>query len=389
MNHSRSGIASLPPAGAAALLLAAGLTIMVGCVLAPALPAIAAGLGVGGAASWLITLPSLGVVLFSPLTGRVITRLGGQRALCVGSLFYGLFGVAGAALHGLAAVVADRLLLGAATAVVMSSGTVLISEFYEGDARLGMIVRQGMAIELGGVVFLLIAGVLASWSWRGPFLLYLFAWIVAGVVARFVPSRPHLHDEPDDVAAGPAAMLPLAGPYLAALASMVVFVTAIVSLPGRLGGIGFDAPQTGLFLSFISLVAVGFAFLMPRVTQRIGDYATLALAFLSYAVAHLLYLDAGSAAWMVAGALFMGCGFGLSIPLVNHMTIERSRPAQRAHALAYLSTAIFLGQFLSTFVASLSIHGRAFLMAALLSGLTAIGFAIASCRIPRLQATRS
>lgn len=44
----------------------------------------------------------------------------------------------------------------------------------------------------------------------------------------------------------------------------------------------------------------------------------------------------------------MGSGFGLSVPLVNHMTEECSSPAKRGQSLAYLSMALFLGQFLSS-----------------------------------------
>lgn len=52
--------------------------------------------------------------------------------------------------------------LGGVTALVMAAGTGLISEFYEGHERLTMIARQGMPIELGGVIFLFIGEVLAS-----------------------------------------------------------------------------------------------------------------------------------------------------------------------------------------------------------------------------------
>lgn len=46
----------------------------------------------------------------------------------------------------------------------------------------------------------------------------------------------------------------------------------------------------------------------------------------------------------------MGFGFVLSDPLVNHMIIEKSHAQVRARNLCYLSMAIFLGQFLSSFI---------------------------------------
>ncbi|CDL38810.1 hypothetical protein HMPREF1144_0026 [Klebsiella sp. OBRC7] len=38
-----------------------------------------------------------------------------------------------------------------------------------------MIPSQGMLIELGGVIFLFIGGLLATLGWQWPFLLHLFA----------------------------------------------------------------------------------------------------------------------------------------------------------------------------------------------------------------------
>ena len=79
---------------------------------------------------------------------------------------------------------------------------------------------------------------------------------------------------------------------------------------------------------------------------------------------------------VIIGGIFVGCGFGFSIPLVNHMTIERSAPSQRGRLLGYLSVAIFLGQFLSSFIelAPLS-KGSSFLVACLVAVIALIVFA--------------
>ncbi|WP_240475198.1 hypothetical protein [Neotamlana sedimentorum] len=56
------------------ILLVSSLTIMVGTVIAPALSGIVENRNLGFSPSWLITLPSLGVVLFAPLIG-IITQI--------------------------------------------------------------------------------------------------------------------------------------------------------------------------------------------------------------------------------------------------------------------------------------------------------------------------
>jgi len=46
----------------------------------------------------------------------------------------------------------------------------------------------------------------------------------------------------------------------------------------------------------------------------------------------------------------MGIGFGLSIPLVNHMTVQKSLPQNRGKNLSYLAMCIYSGQFFSSFM---------------------------------------
>jgi MFS family permease len=365
---------TLSKAGSLTLLCVASLTIMVGCVIVPGLPSIAGHLGVADEAGWLVTLPSLGVVIFGPIAGRLIERFGLYRSLCAGLFFYGLLGASGAYMQGGGLVFANRLLLGAATAVVMSTGTGLISAFYRGDDRLRMIARQGMSIELGGVIFLFIGGLLATTGWRWPFSLYLAAWILLAMVLAFVPAGQddNMREELDPSPARSSENA-IRLTFFAALFSMIVFFTAFINLPLHFHAMGISASRTGTFMSFTSMVAVLAAWRMPKLVARISDFGTLTLAFSFYLLAHLLFAFAPSMPFFVLGAVALGSGFGFSIPLVNHLIIDLSSAAQRGKNLARLSMAIFLGQFLSTFMGYISGNTRTiFLLAALIALLTVV-----------------
>ncbi|WP_455844312.1 MFS transporter [Pantoea agglomerans] len=344
---------SLKPTGAFTLLAVSCLTIMVGCVIVPGLSEIATQLGVAHLASWLVTLPSIGVVLAGPLAGRAIDRWGAYSLLLIGLFCYGLFGVAGAWLPGALPQIIDRLLLGCATAMVMAAGTSMIASFYSGEARLKMMARQGMSIELGGVLFLFIGGILASISWRWPYLLYLFAWLMLLMVLISVPRPPQpAASESVDEQEGNSDRT-LRPVWLAALCSMMCFFTAVIMLPQRFAAMGNDAAHIGYFLSFVSLVAVLAAAIMPDVSQRFGGYPTLVMAFVCYLLAHLEFAAAPNMVLFIPGGILLGMGFGLSIPLVNHLTVEISQPQERGRQLARLSMAIFSGQFLAAFMAYL------------------------------------
>lgn len=341
---------SLSKLGACILLSAACLTIMVGCVIVPGLPSIANKLGVPEAASWLVTTPSLGVVIFGPFVGKLTERIGLYKTLCFGLFSYGLLGAGGMFLHGIIPVFADRLLLGGAAAAVMSAGTGLISVFYEGKARLAMIAKQGMSIELGGVVFLALGGMLASQQWNWPFMLYLFSWLLLVFVWLCIKDPKSVFEL--DINAQINRTIPkgLMVVYATGVFSMIAFFTGVIMLPLQLHKMGVAEAETGYFLSFVSLVAVVAAAVMPKIAKYFRELGTLCLAFTSYASAHLLFAFADTYILYFFGGVYLGVGFGLSVPLLNHMTIEQSHVSVRGRNLAYLSMAIFSGQFFSSFM---------------------------------------
>lgn len=368
-------MSTLSKTGSFTLLALASTTIMVGCVIVPALPSIAAALGVPKSAGWLVTIPSLGVIIFGTLAGKLIEWLGSRLALCIGLFTYGLLGSAGMFLSGAVVVFADRLLLGGTTAIIMAAGTGLISDFFDGDARMSMMAKQGMAIELGGVIFLFAGGLLASKGWQWPFLLYLVSWVFLVLVLFFVPkSNNAAQTNSNTKQLLPAEMKII---YAAALGSMMLFFSGIIFLPLRLKSLSLGEAQTGYFLSFVSLMAVFAAAVMPSVVRRIGEAGALCLAFCLYAAAHLIFAFAHLLPLFVVGAVAMGAGFGLSVPLVNGLTVNRCSAPLRAKGLAYLSMALFGGQFLSSLMELLPGNANTgFIAAAALAAIaaSAIGF---------------
>jgi predicted MFS family arabinose efflux permease len=162
----------------------------------------------------------------------------------------------------------------------------------------------------------------------------------------FIPRAAPAPEQDGGTAAGTGA---IAAVLLAAFCSMITFFTAVIVLPFSLSRVaGLSEAAVGYFLSGVSLVAVCFASIMPKLSGRIGERTTLIFAFLCYGAAHILFALAPALPLFAAGGILLGAGFGLSVPLANHMTVERSPPHLRGRYLANLSVAIFLGQFLAS-----------------------------------------
>ena len=338
--------------GSFTLLCISSLTIMVGTLLAPGLVSISDGLGIVENSVFLITLPSLGAVVFAPLAGKLIDKYGAYKLLIIGLLLYGLFGTSLYFLNGPTPVFINRFLLGGITAIVMASSTVLISMWYQGEERLNMIAKQGMAVELGGVIFLFLGGLLASLFWGLPLILYLIAGLFLAMLLLFVPPKHPLNTNTEQAVEGrsnTSTKMSLKSVYIVSTLAMTIFFISTVSLPITMNDQQFDEAEIGRLLAFISLVAVATAGFMPKVTKLLTEQNTLALAFIAYGVSYLCFLQA-STAFLVFGAVLIGIGFGFTIPLLNHMTVELSEVNVRGRNLSYFTMAVFSGQFLTSFI---------------------------------------
>lgn len=349
--------------GVATLLFAATFTIMVGCVVAPGLPVIAGHLGMEHHSGWLVTLPSLGVVVFGPAAGWLAARgVTSRLSMLAGLLAYGAFGVAAPVFARWPSLVfVDRLLLGGATAIVMASGTDLIASFYHGPPRLRMIAWQGMATEGGGIVLLAIGGVLGALNWRLPFLLYTLAFVCFFCVLVAIPIPP-AHSEQEGVGAAESRSA-VGLVLLAATLSMMLFFVAVLNLPGALASrLNYGAASVGYVLSYISLCAVLWVSVLPKALEHIRPGRLQCLAFLLYGAAHLIFAESRNVYELLAGGAIMGCAFACSIPVCSHLIVDLSAQQTRVRNLGYLSTCIFLGQVLSSFASYTASSGQRVMM---------------------------
>lgn len=338
------------------LLLVSSLTIMVGTVIAPSLTGIVKNINFGFSPSWLITLPSLGVVVFAPFVGRLINKLGIFNLLIISLVPYAVLGVLGAFITNDYLLILNRFLLGVVTVGVQVSVTAYIAAFFSGEARMKMIAWQGMSIELGGVIFLGIGGVLGEMNWQYPFYVYSVALLCLALVLRTLPKPATKIQEKEAVlSTNKKSKLKVRLIFVASLFAMMLFFVSFVTLPLYLPeSFGFSESKTGYLMAFISVVAVISASQMPKIVKKIGDSKTVALGFLLFTLSYAVLAIAGTISLLILMAIFMGIGFGFTIPLLNHMMIEASTLQNQGKNLGLYSMGVFGGQFLSTFIEYIS-----------------------------------
>lgn len=367
MDNSKKQIGGL---GIAAIMLMSSLTVMVGNAITPALPEIGQVYGLGNFASWLVTAPALGVVVTAIFFGKLIDKTGPYKIALGGLLFYGAFGVAGAFMPSTILLFIDRFLLGAATAAIMSASVTLIASFFEGEKQLKIIAMQGMSMEFGGVIFLGVSGFLANISWKSPFFIYGMGFLALIMMIAFIPKVGPVEqsNEKDLEASEVKKGVPLPLVLLTAFLGMLMFFTAMVSLPLYLqNDLGYTPAFTGYYLAALDLIAVLAAGFMPKIVAKIEAKGCLTIAFSCYAIAYLLYFSSSTPVVLGIAIVFMGLGFGLSTPLFNSLVVNKSTPERKGLNVSFCTIAMFGGQFLSAMLVSLLAGTSLFITAAIIA----------------------
>lgn len=374
-NHTKRKMGN---AGIAAIMLTSSLTVMVGNAITPALPELGQVYGLGNYASWLVTAPALGVVATAILFGKLIDKKGPYIVAFLGLLFYGVLGIAGAYMPTAAAIFIDRFFLGAATAAIMNASVALIASFFHGEKQLRVIAMQGMSMEFGGVIFLSISGVLADISWQCPFYIYGLGFLALLFLLLFVPAgRQETSQSEEDAAqeaqSGTGKGVPIPLVLLIAFLGMLMFFTAMVSLPIYLQTtLGYSPSFTGYYLAALDLIAVLAAGFMPNIVKKIKEKGCLTIAFCCYALAFLLYALSGSAVVLWIAVFFAGLGFGCSTPLFNSLIVNKSTPEKKGINISFCTMAMFTGQFLSALLVSVLTGRPLFLAAAIIAAVIAL-----------------
>ncbi|MBW4618644.1 MAG: MFS transporter [Cyanosarcina radialis HA8281-LM2] len=390
------------------ILLASSLTVMAGATVSPALPAMTKYFESAifdpdtrtTLVKLVITLPALFIVIGSPIAGIIVDRFGRKLLLAIATIFYGLAGSSGLYLDSLLAILAGRALLGLAVAGVIVSATTLIADYYSGPARAAFMGLQAAFMGLGGVVFLTLGGALAQQNWRYPFGIYLFAWLIALLVFAYIlePNRNNSLNSTTGSATEPVDRpLPvgvLAIIYGLTTLSQIAFYLIPVQLPFFLEQLVQASPlQSGMAIALCTLFSAAASMSYAKLKQRLDFVAFLPIIFGLMGIGYLLIGQSSSWAQALTGLAIAGLGLGIIMPNMTVWVSSVVSDAVRGRALGGISTALFLGQFLSPlvsqpFIKPLGLGGvYAFTGGALAIG--AIGLAIFKSQVRNLARDRA
>jgi MFS family permease len=305
----------------------------------------------------IITVPSLCVALFSGFAGAIADRWGRRRLLLISLLAFSVLGTIPLLFSSLKAIIASRVIVGIAEAAILTCGNALLGDYYDEQDRRKWLGYQNMFGALFGSATILAGGFLASWHWRGPFLLYLFGFVVF-VMAWFSCPEPERHTSSSILQSAPASfpwrtVAQVCGVTLAL--SLIYYVQAVQH--GRIfGDMGVESPaRISILVTIASMGTILGGYLFKRFPGA-SMQSLLAFSLLAYGVAYIGVAWAPNVNIGLPLDALGQVGGGIMLPTLIAWALSKFAFEHRGRGMGLWGGAFFLGAFVSP--PALSLVGR-------------------------------
>ena len=343
-----------------------------------------------------LTVPAVCIALLSGFFGTLADRFGRHRLMIVALLCYTAFGVMPLWLDSLLPIVASRVGIGIAEAMIITLVTTLTGDYFAGDRRKKWIGWSAAVASVMASVLFGVAGALGQISWRGPFAMYFLGVPIAALVAWLLwePVPDHDAGPPHKAQASrhPGADAKQAFPWRAMLwvygfsvpVAMLFFVGPI-HLGRVMNEIGVLEPsRIGMATGIAHIgVPVG-ALLFHRLARGpLWRVLALAVAFVSLPLIGLRLCTAFGQ--VMALMLISQFGCGLLLPSMMGWCLSHLPFAWRGRGSGLFNSAFFFGQFITALVFAMLVNATGSVLTSMLSfGLLGVVLVIAVLSI-RMQ----
>ena len=343
-----------------ALLLPITLTTMAIVLLAPVVPQLMqAFAAVPGHEYWvpmILTVPSLCVALLCPFAGMLADYFGRRTLLLIALAVYAVVGIAPVFLQTLPQILASRVGVGVAEALIYVLSTTMIGDYYSGPARDRWLAGQTAFASVSALLFFNVGGVLGESGWRAPFWVYLSALGMFALVLAFT------WEPAGDDAAGEAVQAPHASSWqgfpwaiMALIAAITVygsifFYTVQIQASTGLAALGLTSPARIGFLTSIASIGVPLGTLLY---SRIGGARVARLLLAEFAMLSLgfaLMGRTGTVDGFLIGCFINQLGAGMLLPTLLVWSMSVLSFEFRGRGTGFWQSAFALGQFLSPIV---------------------------------------
>lgn len=318
----------------------------------------------------LTSLPSLLIIPFVLLAGKLAEKKDFVRLLQVGLWLFALSGVLYLFSNKMWQLMVVSALLGIGSGLIIPLSTGLISRYFTGSYRVKQFGYSSAITNVTLVVATAVTGYLAEVNWHLPFVVYLLP-LVSLLLMPYLkkdnavqPSSAVQSSSAENAeAASAVSSSPIPGKYginvrnlvqLMLFYGLITYIVLVVTfnLPFLMEAHHFSSGNSGLMISLFFLAIMAPGFLLNDIVKLLGEKTKF--YSLLFVMAGLLLIWISPTEWMIApGCILVGLGYGVMQPLIYNKTVETAVPRKTTLALAFVMVMNYLAILLSPFITDL------------------------------------
>ncbi len=315
----------------------------------------------------LSSLPSLLVIPFILLAGKLTERVNFIRLLQAGLAIFALSGILYLLSNKMWQLIAVSAMLGVGSGMIVPLSTGLISKYFSGAYRVKQFGLSSAITNVTLVVATTVTGYLAEVNWHLPFVVYLLP-IVSLVLSVYLKrsmdsegdsslAKKESSDGSEDEEVDTDTLHSKYGINVKHLVQVMLFyglstflaLVVTFNLPFLMEEYHFTSGNSGIMISlfFLAIMAPGFFLnqIVGRLKEKTKFYSLLSIAI------GLALIWISPKEWVIApGCIFVGLGYGVIQPIIYDKTTHTAISKKVTLALAFVMMMNYLAILLCPFI---------------------------------------
>ena len=316
----------------------------------------------------LTSLPSLLIIPFILLGGRLTEKMDFIRVLQIGLWLFAISGVFYLFSDKMWQLIAVSAMLGIGSGLIIPLSTGLISKCFIGKYRIKQFGYSSAITNVTLVVATGVTGYLAEINWHLPFVVYLLPLVSIILTGRLKQSIEEAEkggtSSLNKTASVNAALDTRAdtgnskyGIHIKHLTQLMFFyglATYIVlivtfNLPFLMEKHHFSSGDAGIMISLFFLAIMAPGFMLDKIVDLLGE-KTKFYSLLSIALG-LMLIWISPVKWLIIpGCILIGLGYGVIQPIIYDKTSDTAIPRRTTLALAFVMMMNYLAILLCPFI---------------------------------------
>jgi len=325
------------------------LTVMAGAAVAPALDYIRTYFsGVDQTlVQMIISIPSLFMALTNFIFPKLCKVFKARTLLLGGLALYVVGGCAAGMFSNIYMVLVFRAIVGVGAGIIMPMSTGLLSFYYTRDKQDRLMGYSSAMNQMGGVFATLVSGILASFSWRASFLVYLMGVPCAVLVLMYLPNEKIAGNEKKKEGGVFRKYYMFLVAIFLSMFTFFVYPSVFAIQTVQEGAI--NPKFIPIIMAGMDMVAffggLSFVHLKKAMGMKVKFAAPLCF-FIGYVSLFVL----GGWAGAIIGSVFIGFANGVEIPFVISTASQKAGRAAGTTVVPMISFSMYMAQFVTPMI---------------------------------------